>query len=521
MSVSVVSPVFIGRHGEMASLAVLRGRAQAREPAFALVGGEAGVGKTRLVREFSAQAAEAGFLVLTGQCVELGAEGLPLAPLVDALRTLTRSLPPEALAGVLGPARLGLARLVPELAPAAGTAGTEVDSAGGLAGADMQKAQLLEMALGLLPRLSATRPVVFGIEDLHWADQSTLDLTAFLVRSLRGARVLLLATYRSDELHRRHRLRPLLTGWERMRSVDHIQLRRFGRDEVTAQLTAILGAAPAPGVADAIFDRSGGNAYLVEELAGALRSDGDLLGLPPPLKDVLLSRVDTLSPDAQRLPRTASVCCGQAVPDRLLAEVAGIGDSEFFSGLREAVENHLLLIDRQRHSYAFRHALTRDAVYEDMLPGERVRLHAAYGATLREALALLPESQPSRVQAVVLATLASTLARSSELEEGAEVAQRAVAAADAAGARDVQADATITLGVAISYLGPAEAGLVRCVRGWRWRWSSTSRRPRCAGTSTFPTSWSCWDGIRRRPGRRARDLSSRRGPGCRARTAST
>ena len=599
MSVSVVSPVFIGRHGDMASLAVLRSRAQAREPAFVLVGGEAGVGKTRLVREFSAQAAEAGFLVLTGQCVELGAEGLPLAPLVDALRTLTRSLPPEALAGVLGPTRLGLARLLPELAPAAGTAGTEVDSAGGLAGADMQKAQLLEMALGLLHRLSATRPVVFGIEDLHWADQSTLDLTAFLVRSLRGARVLLLATYRSDELHRRHRLRPLLTSWERMRSVDHIQLRRFGPDEVTAQLTAILGAAPAPGVADAIFDRSGGNAYLVEELADALRSDGDLRGLPPSLKDVLLSRVDALSPDAQRLLRTASVCCGQAVPDRLLAEVAGIGDSEFFSGLREAVENHLLLIDRHRHSYAFRHALTKDAVYEDMLPGERVRLHAAYGATLardptlagegaaavpsalayhwyaaldlpralpavidaashamasyapaealrhleraqeiwprvqdarvrtsldeaevsrlaaeaayqcgaldrsksllagalaglpadfdpvrrallleryaltqresgwaaeavatlREALALLPESQPSRVQAVVLATLASTLVRSSELEEGAQVAQRAVAAADAAGAKDVQADATITLGVAISYLGPAEAGL--------------------------------------------------------------
>ena len=102
MSVSVVSPVFIGRHGEMASLAVLRGQAQAREPAFALVGGEAGVGKTRLVREFSAQAAEAGFLVLTGQCVELGAEGLPLAPLVDALRTLTRSLPPETLDGVFG-----------------------------------------------------------------------------------------------------------------------------------------------------------------------------------------------------------------------------------------------------------------------------------------------------------------------------------------------------------------------------------------------------------------------------------
>jgi ATP/maltotriose-dependent transcriptional regulator MalT len=602
MSVSVVCPVFIGRRGEMASLAALLDRAQARETAFALIGGEAGVGKTRLVREVSAQAAEAGFVVLMGQCVELGAEGLPLAPLVDGLRTLARSLQPEALARVLGPAGLGLARLLPELASAVGAAdspGNEAGSAFGLAGADMQKAQLLEMVLGLLHRLSMTRPVLFGIEDLHWADQSTLDLTAFLVRSLREARVLLLATYRSDELHRRHRLRPLLTGWERMRSVDHIELRRFDRYEVTAQLAAILGTAPSPGVADAIFDRSGGNAYLVEELAEALRRGGDPRSLSPSLKDVLLSRVDALSPDAQRLLRAASVCCGRAVPDRLLAEVAEIGDSEFFAGLREAVENHLLLVDTQGQGYGFRHALTRDAVYEDMLPGERVRLHAAYGealardpalageaaaavpsalayhwyaaldlpralpavidaasramasyapaealghleraqqiwprvrdarqrtgldeaevsrlaaeaayqcaavdrskslladalsglptdfdpvrrallleryavtqrdsgrpaeavATLREALALLPDGRVGRAHAVVLAALGSALTRSGQLEEGAQVAQRAIAAAGAAGAMDVEADATITRGLATSYLGPAEAGL--------------------------------------------------------------
>jgi DNA-binding NarL/FixJ family response regulator len=602
MSVSVVSPVLIGRRDELASLTGLLGRVQVGQTTFALVGGEAGVGKTRLVREVSAQAAEAGFVVLTGQCVELGAEGLPLAPLVDALRTLARSLRPEVLTGVLGAAGRGLARLLPELATAsgpAGAAGNELGAAGELVGADMQKAQLMEMVLGLLHRLSATRPVLLGIEDLHWADQSTLDLTAFLVRSLRGARVLLLATYRSDELDRRHRLRPLLTGWERMRLVDHIELRRFDQNEVTAQLAAILGTAPAPGVAEAIFDRSGGNAYLVEELAGALRGGGDLAALSPSLRDVLLSRVDALSTDAQRLLRTASVCCGQAVPDRLLGDVAGMADGEFFRGLREVVENHLLLVDSQAQSYAFRHALTRDAVYEDMLPGERVRLHAAYGAalardptlagtaggmvplalahhwyaaldlpralpavidaasramasyapaealrqleraqqmwprvpdarqrtgldeaevsrlaaeaayqsgaldrskslladalaglpagfdpvrrvllleryavtqrdsggpaeavaTLREALALLPEGQASRAQAVVLAALAGALVRSSDLEDAAQLARQAVAAAAVATARDVEADATITLGLAIAYLGPAEAGL--------------------------------------------------------------
>ncbi|HZR53036.1 MAG TPA: AAA family ATPase [Streptosporangiaceae bacterium] len=373
MTITIVSPVFIGRREEIASLTALVHRAQTREPAFVLVGGEAGVGKSRLVSELAARAAgDAGFLVLTGQCIELGAEGLPLAPLVDALRTLTRSLRPETLAEVLGPAAPGLARLLPELSPRATTANQQED---------LQKAQLLEMVLGLLHRLSEVQPVLLLIEDLHWADQSTLDLIAFLTRSLRQARVLLLLTYRSDELHRRHPLRPLLTGWERVRSIDRIVLPRFDRGEVTAQLAAILGTEPAPGVVDIVFDRSGGNAYLVEELAGAVRGDGDTADLPPSLKDVLLSRVDTLSSGAQRLLRVASVA-GRTVPDRLLAEVSGLGEASLFEGLREAVDNHLLLVDPAGQGYAFRHALTRDAVYEDMLPGERVRLHAAYGAAL-------------------------------------------------------------------------------------------------------------------------------------------
>src|ERR1700759_1261776 len=374
MSVSVVSPVFIGRREELASLTALIKQVQSGEPAFALVGGEAGGGKTRLVRELSGQAAGAGFLVLTGQCVELGAEGLPLAPLGDALRTLTRAMPPDELAAVVGPAGAGLARLLPELAPDGAA------PSAGLAGPELHKGQLLEMVLGLLGRLSVRQPVLFGLEDLHWADQSTLDLIAFLVRSLPDGRVLLLATYRSDELHRRHPLRPLLTSWERMRPAGHLELRRFDREEVTAQLTAILGRDPAPDAVDAIFDRSGGNAYLVEELAGATLG-GDPADLSPALRDVLLSRVDALSPGPQRLLRTASVA-GRSVPDRLLAEVAGTGDTEFFAGVREAVENHLLEVEPAGQSYSFRHALTRDAVYEDMLPGERVRLHAAYGAAL-------------------------------------------------------------------------------------------------------------------------------------------
>ena len=162
------------------------------------------------------------------------------------------------------------------------------------------------------------------LEDLHWSDQSTRELVAFLIRSLRGVRVVLLATYRSDELNRRHPLRPLIASWDRLRTVQHVELRRFEPGEVAAQLGAILGTEPAAGLVDLVFDRSGGNAYLVEELAGLVRGGGDPADLPPSLADVLLSRVDALSPEAQRLLRTAAVA-GRSVPDKLLAEVAGVG----------------------------------------------------------------------------------------------------------------------------------------------------------------------------------------------------
>ena len=318
--------------------------------------------------------------MLTGQCVELGAEGLPLAPLVDALRTLARAMPPDVLAGVLGPAAPGLSRLLPELAPlTAGGASGGVLAAS--AGEDMQKAQLLEHVLGTLGRLSSVAPVLFTVEDVHWADRSTLDLVAFLFRSLRRARVMIVVTYRSDELHRRHPLRPLLTSWERDRSIDRVDLRRFDRDEVAAQLHAILGEAPGPAVTETVFDRSGGNAYLVEELAGTVKAHGDPADLPPSLADVLLSRVDALTPDAQKLLRTASVA-GPGGAGPAAGRGGGTRRGRAVRALREAVDGHLLVVDQSGHGYAFRHALTRDAVYEDMLPGERVRLHAAYAAAL-------------------------------------------------------------------------------------------------------------------------------------------
>jgi predicted ATPase len=196
---ALVSPVLVGREAQLAQLTAALARAETGESTVAVVAGEAGVGKTRLVEEAAARAEAAGARVLTGACVELGGEALALAPLVDALRTLARTTPPAELEALLGPARRELARLLPELDPEA-----QVSERPGTT------AQLLDLVLGLLARLAARRPLVLVIEDLHWADDSTRDLVALLMRVLRGIRVLLVITYRSDELHRAHPLRPLV-----------------------------------------------------------------------------------------------------------------------------------------------------------------------------------------------------------------------------------------------------------------------------------------------------------------------
>ena len=362
--------MLVGREQELAALRSAVSRTAEGRSVVLVLGGEAGVGKSRLVQAAFAGGPGADVRVLTGGCIELGGEGLPLVPLVEALRALVRTTPADDLDRLLGPARRELARLLPELA-----------QDGGPPPAAGSTAQLFELVLGVLTRLGQQQPLVLVVEDLHWADRSTLDLVAFLVRALQGTRVLLVLTYRSDEVDRRSPLRPLLSGWERLRGVERVQLQRFARDEVAAQVAAILGSPPEPALVDVVHDRSEGNAFFVEELVRTVRDGAAAHDLPPSLRDVLLSRAEQLSRPAQRLLRTAAVA-GRWVPERLLAEVAAVPAAELYEALREAVDAFLLVVDGTGRGYAFRHALTRDAVYEDLLPGERAELHTAYAEAL-------------------------------------------------------------------------------------------------------------------------------------------
>ncbi|MFB6780580.1 AAA family ATPase [Streptomyces sp. NPDC056352] len=359
-----------------------RGGAPGGEPQALLIGGEAGVGKTRLVEEFLIEAGRRDAAVAVGGCVEIGADGLPYAPFSTALRALRRTLPDEMAAACAGQEG-ELARLLPELGEADRDATDEHGTA-----------RLFELTARLLERISADRPVVLILEDLHWADASTRHLLAYLFRTLRSGRLVVIGTYRADDIHRRHPLRPLLAELDRLRTVRRIELARFNRAEVRRQLTGILAATPEPALVDEIFERSDGNAFFVEELACSLEC-GDSAGLSDSLRDLLLVRVEALSEDAQKIARVIAEG-GSTVEYELLAAVCGLTEDELIEALRGAVGANLLLTTAEGNGYRFRHSLVREAVSDDLLPGERSRLNRRYAEAL--------EADPTLVRAGERAT---------------------------------------------------------------------------------------------------------------------
>ncbi|GAA3376010.1 LuxR family transcriptional regulator [Streptomyces sannanensis] len=372
-----MSPVFVGRVGELAALGDALTRAGTGEPQSLLVGGEAGVGKTRLVEEFLDQARRKDAVVALGGCVEIGADGLPFAPFSTALRALRRQLPDELAAAAEGQED-ELARLLPELGEASRAAYHEDGTA-----------RLFELTVRLLERVAADRTVVLALEDLHWADASTRHLLAYLFRTLRRGRLVVVATYRADDIHRRHPLRPLLAELDRLRTLQRIELARFSRAEVHRQLTGILAAEPEPSLVDEIFTRSDGNAFFVEELACCI-DGGGVTVLSDSLRDLLLVRAEALPEDAQRIVRIVAEG-GSTVEYPLLAAVARLAEDDLIEALRTAVGANILTATPDGDGYRFRHSLVREAVSDDLLPGERSRINRRYAEAL--------EADPSLVRA--------------------------------------------------------------------------------------------------------------------------
>jgi DNA-binding CsgD family transcriptional regulator len=415
----VTSPTFVGRRTELGQLQAAVERAIGGGPGPVLVAGEAGVGKTRLMDEFAAWARARGCRVLTGGCVSLSSEVAPFAPIIEALRPLTHDLPQPTLDAVLGSAR-GLGPLMPNQEPR----GDQPEPTG--ISPDTAPGRLLELLFGALERLAALSPVVLVVEDVHWADRSTVDVLAFLARNLRAQPVLPVATFRTDEPQARGQLLPFIAELGRQPRAQRIDLPRLNRAEVAEQLSAILGMPVADAIVDSVYSRSEGNPFYSEELLLARSRAG---AMPETLRDVLRARVAALRPAAQELARVASAA-GRQFSEHLLTRVTSADNGMFRRALRELLDHQILVRERgaEDERLGFRHALIQELVYTDLLPSERTRTHAACARAIEKMTADRPD-----------AGLASELAYHWQAAGEPELALRAslVAgiAAESAGAR--------------------------------------------------------------------------------------
>jgi DNA-binding CsgD family transcriptional regulator/tetratricopeptide (TPR) repeat protein len=352
MTQRLSSRVFAGRATELRELAAAMERAIDGHPSMVLVGGEAGIGKSRLVAELAARAADGATRVLRGQCAGLEDAVIPLLPIAEALSDLADDDAARDLLATVGPSS---AQLV--AAPAA------------------------RLHAAVLDRLaSASAPLLLVLEDIHWADRSTLDLLAFLARRLRTEQILIVATFRNDEVDRRDGLRRFLADVATAPNARRLELAALGRAETREQIGGILGAPPSPELLRDVYARAEGNPFFAEELV-AVSPSGSADALSPTLRDVLLARIAALDAGAQVVVRVAAAG-GREVHHRLLAGAAGLDEPELTAALRAAVRHQVLIAHGDR--FAFRHALLQEVAYGELLPGERARLHAAFAAALEE-----------------------------------------------------------------------------------------------------------------------------------------
>jgi DNA-binding CsgD family transcriptional regulator/tetratricopeptide (TPR) repeat protein len=407
MARRLASRVFAGRAAELEELTAAMTRATGGAPLVVVLGGEAGMGKSRLLAELATRASDRSVRVLWGACVGMEEAAIPLLPVTEALLDLG-----DDATKAPGPAVSGL--------PAPAAASDRTRLVGG-----PPTARPHALVLERLRQASASAPVLLVLEDIHWADRSTLDLVAFLARRLRDERILVAASFRSEEVDRHDGLRALLAAVATVPTVLRLELTGLTAPEMRVQIAGIAGADPPEATFDAIFTRSGGNPFFAEELLADSKGGSDG-GLSPTLRDMLSARIAALPAGAKAVVSVAAVG-GRHVHHRVLAAAGPLAEPELTEALRAAVRDHVLVVGDD--GFGFRHGLLREVAHAELLPGERARLHAALAAALEPS----PDVAES-MDATVAAELAHHWLCAGDTPRALTAAVRAGAAAERVGA---------------------------------------------------------------------------------------
>jgi DNA-binding CsgD family transcriptional regulator len=359
----------VGRRAELAALLDAFAEGRGGTPRSVVVRGEAGIGKTRLVQEFLAEAVrrqdvEQPVIVAMGQCVDLGPIGAPFGPVRRVLRDLHSAVGTEALRRAAGsPAALAtLAAFVPGISGEAPPSSEESAS---------QFAEAIEV---VLENLSGSRHLLLVIEDLQWADAATLALLKTLASTLRGRHLTIVATYRSDDIDRFHPLRPVLAELDRTRAIVRVEVAPLTEAEVAEQVSLLAQGGLPEGELRALTERSGGIPFLVEELVDLGEAQ-----LPDTLRELVLARYTRLDNTAQEVVRVMAAG-GMHTEHETLTAISVLDERLLDQALRDAIDARVILADSA--GYTFRHALTQEAVHDEMLPSERVRVHRRYAEYL-------------------------------------------------------------------------------------------------------------------------------------------
>ena len=391
----LICPVLIGRTPHLESLLQLIERARSGHGQTVLIAGEAGIGKSRLLSDATARLRSpdsptppVDVLTLVGRCFEQDA-AFPYAPLLDLLRAFLAMRDSDTMANFQVPMSPDFVKLLPELATFLPNAVSSL-----VADPEQEKRCLYQSFLQMFIHLSSTRPLVLIIEDLHWSDEISLDLLLYLARHVSSHPILLLLTYRSEEVHAG--LAHFLATLDRERLASELLLSRLGRDEVGTMIRSIL-ALPRPVDTDVltmIAQLAEGNPFFIEEILKSLVTENRVsstqggwswkptreLQIPRSVQVAVQRRLDYLSPGARELLSLAAVA-GRRFDFALLQHLTRRQEAELVQQIKELIAAQLV-VEESDEVFAFRHALTRQAVYNEMLARERKSLHRSIAETM-------------------------------------------------------------------------------------------------------------------------------------------